>query len=364
MSNRIKKIDKTIIPDFKRDYLFNSFVKRTTRKSKECYIVNAIWQRLLQLQKLKKLDLIQPVTQRLVRTQEGESRFVDLYFPKINLGIECNEFYHKLEEQKTFDQERNRKISEALSNWNNLLYEDPYGLNNYKRFDIDATQSLEEIQEKVEEVVNEILKRQKLLGKNVSWKDHRQEMDEIKRIKRLKISKTLDQQIYFARKDVFELFDLKPTIRCTQNINDEYLLWLPTLSKRVFVVENSAGEVLQNLDGEAIGEVIYKPTNGANWINILEKFIGSDNTKQLKLIEKNVSEVFDRGMSKVDHNRKRITFLKVQDSSGLDSYIFIGIFKFVKDSVQGPDKDGYKSKFSIRCAEGIEWDSSLNIKEI
>lgn len=364
MSNRIKNTDKTIIPDFRRDYLFNTFIKRTTKKSKECYIVNAIWQRLLQLQRLNKLDLIQPVTQRLVHTREGESRFVDLYFPKINLGIECNEFYHKREEQKIFDQERNRKISEALSNWNNFLYQDPYGLNNYERFDIDATQSLEEIQEKVEEVVKEILKRQKLLGNSVSWKDHKQEMDEIKRKKCLKISKTIDQQIYYARKDVFELFDLKPTIQCTRNINDDYLLWLPTLSKREFIVKNSTVEVLQKLDEKEIGEVIYKPTNRSKWINVLEKFITNDNTEQLKLIEKNVSEVFDRGMSKVDHNRKRITFLKVQDSSGLDSYIFIGIFKFVKDSVQGPDKDGYKSKFSVRCAEGIEWDSSLNIKEI
>ena len=74
------------VEDKKRDYLIKTF-SRTRRKDYENYILNSIWN------KLDRLD-IQPVTQQYIRTINGRYHLIDLYFPQLNVGVECDEYYH------------------------------------------------------------------------------------------------------------------------------------------------------------------------------------------------------------------------------------------------------------------------------
>ena len=72
---------------WKQDYLYRMFSHHTKDKEKENYVVNAIWARLDDLN-------IKPVTQQYVRRPNGYA-LIDLYFPQINYGVECDEAYHK-----------------------------------------------------------------------------------------------------------------------------------------------------------------------------------------------------------------------------------------------------------------------------
>lgn len=72
---------------WKQDYLYRMFSHHTKDKEKENYVVNAIWARLDDLN-------VKPVTQQYVRRPNGYA-LIDLYFPQINYGVECDEAYHK-----------------------------------------------------------------------------------------------------------------------------------------------------------------------------------------------------------------------------------------------------------------------------
>ena len=86
------------------DYLAKSF-QRTNRKKFENYVVTGIWHRLR-----AKGILIQPVTQQYVKRPDGYA-LLDLYFPAINLSVECDEGYHCGHEAA--DAARTRDIIEA-----------------------------------------------------------------------------------------------------------------------------------------------------------------------------------------------------------------------------------------------------------
>ncbi|WP_294359549.1 AbaSI family restriction endonuclease [uncultured Clostridium sp.] len=83
--------------DKKRDYLIKT-LSRTKRKDYENYIVNAIYH------KLGRLD-IKPVTQQYVKRSDGKYALIDLYFPQINYGIECDEAYHIDNEERDLKRE-------------------------------------------------------------------------------------------------------------------------------------------------------------------------------------------------------------------------------------------------------------------
>lgn len=70
----------------KLEYLART-LSRTSRKDYENYVVNAVWNRLDDSE-------VQPVSQKLVAIDPRSRYFIDLYFPQLNMGIECNEPYH------------------------------------------------------------------------------------------------------------------------------------------------------------------------------------------------------------------------------------------------------------------------------
>jgi len=74
-------------------------LSRTKKKDYENYIINAVWNRVTQRIKndsvLKDLQYdLKPVSQQFIRKSDNERYFIDLYFPQLNIGIECNEHHH------------------------------------------------------------------------------------------------------------------------------------------------------------------------------------------------------------------------------------------------------------------------------
>ncbi|WP_406835471.1 AbaSI family restriction endonuclease [Lactococcus lactis] len=63
-------------------------LSRTRRKDYENYVLNAIWNRLGNLN-------IKPVSQQFIRNEGKNGYFIDLYFPQLNIGIECDEVHHQ-----------------------------------------------------------------------------------------------------------------------------------------------------------------------------------------------------------------------------------------------------------------------------
>ena len=98
-------MENSTVADPKRDYLVRTF-SRTTGKKYENYILTAIWH------KLDRSD-IQPVTQQYIKRSHGHYALVDLYFPQLRVGIECDEPYHRRQWEKDYG--RDLEMEQMLS---------------------------------------------------------------------------------------------------------------------------------------------------------------------------------------------------------------------------------------------------------
>lgn len=131
----------------KLEYLVRT-LSRTKRKDYENYVVNAIWNRLAD-------NDVQPVTQKLVAKSATERYFIDLYFPQLNIGIECNEPFHLGQQRQ--DEIRKLTIFDVL----HQVQPD----SGYKQINIDIADSdgrwlgLDEVSGSIDQAV-EILKNE------------------------------------------------------------------------------------------------------------------------------------------------------------------------------------------------------------
>lgn len=124
----------------KRDYLVKTF-SRTKRKDYENYILTAIWH------KLDNMDL-KPVSQQYIKRKNGSHALMDLYFPQLHIEVEVDEVHHK------FNQEVDKlRMDDIISAVNEESIEDFLCLR------IDATKTLEEINNSINEVVSNIEER-------------------------------------------------------------------------------------------------------------------------------------------------------------------------------------------------------------
>ena len=97
--------ESIIMDDYFTRYIANTF-KRTNRKVYENYVITGVWHRLR-----AKGILLEPVTQQYVRRPNGYA-LLDLFFPALNLSVECDEGYHL--GQAEADQERTLDVIAAL----------------------------------------------------------------------------------------------------------------------------------------------------------------------------------------------------------------------------------------------------------
>ena len=88
-------------------------LSRTKRKDYENYVINTIWNRI-------NCSKLLPVTQQFIKAKDGRQYMIDLYFPQLNIGVECDEPFHQ--KQKEADNLRELTIFHILKQINHHGY--------------------------------------------------------------------------------------------------------------------------------------------------------------------------------------------------------------------------------------------------
>ncbi|MBK5242616.1 AbaSI family restriction endonuclease [Clostridium sp.] len=267
--------------DKKREYLIKT-LSRTKRKDYENYIINAIWH------KLGRLD-IQPVTQQYVKRTDGKYALIDLYFPQINVGIECDEEFHISNEEH--DKKREITMKEMLASYDETA--------DFKLYRIRAYESIESIEEQINSVVTEI--QEIIDSKKIKvWDINREPFSIV-------IEKgTLEVQDNLSFRTIVEITKCfgkkyKAMQHAYFNLGNGYYIWCPKLA---IIVDGSATAVSKGWVKELSND----------WSRIYES-----NTDHDAIIKEKHLEI------------SRITFAKSMDALGRDVYRFIGVFKYSKD---------------------------------
>jgi very-short-patch-repair endonuclease len=266
--------------DPKRDYLIKT-LSRTKRKDYENYIINAIWH------KLDRSD-IQPVTQQYIKRSDGRYALVDLFFPQINIGIECDEEYHIDNEEK--DLNREITMEQMLS-----AYDETDGFELHR---IKAYERIEDIEKQIDDVVSNI--KNKIRRSTFPAWDFNEKPYDIAITK--KIIHVADRLAFRTIVDICKCFgkDYDGMQRAFFEIGHGYYLWCPKLA---VYHEGKHRSVSQG------------------WINIL-----SDDWNSIYETNDDVSKINSAG-EKLLNSHPRIVFAKSTDILGRSAYRFIGVFK-------------------------------------
>lgn len=272
----------------KLNYIARSLSKGI-RKNYEIYVVNSIFN------KLQSFD-IEFSTQQTVITKDRKRRYIDMYFPQINLGIEVDEYYHNNNEQKKRDELRELNIKDALSN--SLIRGDDI---QFERIQISGNQSVDELDKQINNIVKLIKSK---VGEKPQWI-----FDENDRIRQI-----VDRG-YLKRGDslsgmvsILKVFGktVKGWQRCTCQCNKpNHFVWSPTLSI------------------EVINEDSVKNTGKQGWINT---------------ISEDLSVIFESGVNgkkkteadaewDIENNTVRHVFLKYKDALGISKRRFVGSYR-------------------------------------
>lgn len=267
----------------KRDYLVKTF-SRTKRKDYENYILTAIWH------KLDNMNL-KPVSQQYVKRQNGTYALMDLYFPQLHIGVEVDEAYHQ-ENQK----EDKLRMDDIIS----AVNED--SINDFQCLRIDATKSLEEINDNINEIVSFI--QDKASKTILKWNTYEEELKQLKQQDYLTI---YDDISFMDIKDIANTVFGKNAKRYQRSyfrVKDKMWLWCPKLS------------ITENGDTKSVA---------GGWLNLLaEDWSYIDESHQDGGIVKERSGNY---MVEVESGRERAVFAKYKDNLGFNRYRFVGIFK-------------------------------------
>lgn len=147
--------ERMINMDSKLLYLVKT-LSRTKRKDYENYVVNAIWNRI------NNAKLV-PVTQQFIKDKDGNHYYIDLYFPQLKIGVECDEGYHNSIEQKVLDAERELTISDVLKQIDGR---------DYIALHVDVTKPYKEVEAQINAHVTTIKSKIDELDIEDGWKNH------------------------------------------------------------------------------------------------------------------------------------------------------------------------------------------------
>lgn len=275
--------------NWKQEYLYRMFSHHTKDKEKENYVVNAIWARLDDLH-------IKPITQQYVRRPDGYA-LIDLYFPQLNYGVECDEAYHKDNTLK--DAEREIDLQKALSACSER------GLTIRR---VDATLDVDALHSRIREVVAEIKQRVAEKGGQLSpWLSPKEKWAIIKQRGVLQVEDGYSfNTIADICKKCFGKGETYHIQRSFFRVTDDHMLWCPKLA-------------IELPDGS-------KKAQTRGWINELS-------TDWSAIIEYNEDGVPRTGNEHLD--RSRFTFAKSKNERGENAYRFIGVFKWSKEISDG-----------------------------
>lgn len=271
------------------NYRFEYLVKtlsRTKRKDYENYVINAVWNRLHD-------NTIKPASQWYVRNDTGW-HLIDLYFPQINFGVECDEGHHKSNIEN--DEQRELTLIEVLSSVNK---------HPYQAFHIDVTLPFDEIEDRIAQCVDKIKKLvadRRKSGDFIEWTD----IDLTEHFKRQQVIRSKDDILFPTIANVVNnLMQLNKTSYqqgyfTPQGLDPQYKFWFPQLE----------------INGQA---------QAFGWHNILSDD-GKTITEYNDDVKKHLPTWEYRGTKEfLDYTR--VVFAKVQDPiTNKRAYKFVGVF--------------------------------------
>ena len=220
---------------------------------------------------------------------------IDLYFPQINYGVECDEAYHKDNTLK--DAAREIDLQTALS----ACSEDGLTIRR-----VDATLDADALHARIREIVAEIKEKIAEKGNQLPpWLDPEEEWAVIKQRGVLRIA---DNYSFSTIADICQkCFGKDANYRIQRSffrVTDDRMLWCPKLA-------------IELPDGS-------KAAQSRGWVNELS-------ADWNVIIEHNNS-----GATPVKHpDKPRYTFAKSKDERGEDAYRFIGVFKWNETKPNG-----------------------------
>ncbi len=274
--------------DKKFEYIART-LSRTKRKEYENYVVNAIWNRLNTTE-------VKPVSQQYIKHANGYY-LIDLYFPQLNIGIECDEEHHKRKVEQ--DISREITIFDILKQVKNI--------SEYQALHVDVTRSYAEIEEEINfhvHTIHSCIESQKRNGCFTAWRDvspyeYFAEKDTISidsDIGFRTISETCNTLFATEYKgNVQQSWFIPSTFR--KKYGQQYTVWFPKLA-----VENKA----------VVG----------NWHNELSP-------DGRRIIEFNESSQWTAENERTDLNESRVPFAHVLDPiTRRNEYRFVGVFKY------------------------------------
>lgn len=287
------------IRDERREYLAH-VLSRTKRKDYENYVVNAVWQRLAD-------PYLQPETQRYARRYDGYA-LIDLYFPAVDVGIECDEAYHLGEWQKKSDKAREEEIAARLNAVDGSM--------GYQVCHVRARGTFEQMEHDIDAAVKLIKRRKREIGPE-PWMPGVPPWESA--IKRGSIS-VGDGLAFRTISDVYRCFghDTKRMQKCYFSLrHGRYYLWCPKLGIEMpdGTVVSAAHDIVNVLTYD--GATLYQTTR--KW-----KAAPADDIL-------------------------RVTFAKGRDELGRAAYRFIGVFGH-----DGPKEDDPWTSVDRRVADKID----------
>lgn len=253
-------------------------LSRTKRKDFENYVINRIYN------DLNDYD-IKPVSQQYVRRPNGKYALIDLYFPQLNIGIECDEIHHL--KHKEEDNLRFTDIINSISSYEEIR------IPIFNSNDKNQYRSIEGINNDINNAVNRIREKKSQTTDFEPW-DTRPDI--YKALEKGILD--IDDNYIFTQEELRLFFDRSGTTqKCFYKIIEDCYIWLPGLA-----IENEGN---------------YIPYNkNLDYINIISKD-GEKIFEFLPDIKENKNEVF-----------KRIVFVKMKDRIlNRQVYKFAGVFE-------------------------------------
>ena len=287
------------VRDDRREYLAH-VLSRIKRKDYENYVVNAVWQRLAD-------PYLQPETQRYVRRNNGYA-LIDLYFPAINVGVECDEAYHLGDMQRMNDRAREEEISARLNSVD--------GVGSYLACHVRAFGTFEQMEHDINQAVRAINRRKRELRPE-PWMPGRPPWEVAIERGSIRIG---DGLAFRTISDVYRCFghDTKRMQRCYFSLGRRpYYLWCPKLG-----IEMPDGTVAS----AAFGITNTLSYDGAT---LRERFES-------------------HGAGKAD-DILRVTFARGKDELGRTAYRFVGVFRS-----EGPMAEDPMTGIYTRVSEEVD----------
>lgn len=262
------------------------YIARSLNKSKnnryESYVVNAIYQKINN----KELEI---VTQETIKLQNGYCPKIDLYLPQLKIAIEVDEAYHNNKTQKEHDIWRENAIIKKI---NEYCIADTI---QFIRIKATSDSTLEEVNSRIDEVVQEIKKR---IPSDLHWKTNEE-----------------------IRKEIEKNGEINANDCCKTNCDAinlvygmHYKNWQQAGYKNLWfpVISDSLKD-----------ENCEKLTSRASWQNW---FNGNKNIIYERSIDKTKNE--DKKQKAInDFSSIRVVFAKDRDSFGKRIQRFVGVFQ-------------------------------------